>query len=262
MPCPSVNRGRLAAWVLVGIALDAAALAGIWIEIDTIGPLAPLMERWLDLVGLVAVPWYVHVVALPLIFRMVPSTWIEKGLLLARAAAFTVIAGLCIPIVGIIAVWFVGMPWLVILAIVSERRGAASWGLIGSITSLIASAAIAGTVIGSLLHASRTGRLYERVYAHVPLRSREPRFRSDALGGAIAAFMGVGGMLVAVWLGLFSRPVDSPGDGMHSLAAAPQFPTAVLIGTLALLPHLVMTGIDTLAADPPREQQASTAQNV
>ncbi len=97
----------------------------------------------------------------------------------------------------------------------------------------------AGAAVGGFLYAQRilhpeTGAL---------TRIGNPRPRSDILGGAIAGFIALNGASVANSLGMFSQTVGVPAE-YGGLAGPPYFGPTLIIGLLALLPHLLMTGLD------------------
>ncbi len=73
-----------------------------------------------------------------------------------------------------------------------------------------------------------------------------PSFLSDFVGTALAAVLGLAGMLATLPLGLCWRDVVIPRyQGWTPIhPQTPQVPTLVVIGTIALLPHPIMIGID------------------
>jgi len=65
--------------------------------LNTAAPLTHNVEVWLEAVGLMAVPWLVHVIALPMIFQISPITWINGARLVARGALFMAFAAMLFP---------------------------------------------------------------------------------------------------------------------------------------------------------------------
>jgi len=143
---------------------------------------------------------------------------------------------------GITLFFFLGIPFYLIAAQSSRMIWAPlTWAdhVRDDIFYLVIAVSV-GAAVGLLLHAFGQGDIDGRS----PSLPHQSCTRSDVLGGTVAAFLALGGRFVTLPLGLFSRPVNIPADWMHQLAAAPQLPSAVLIGTVALLPHLLMVGVD------------------
>jgi hypothetical protein len=246
--------GPLTAWVSTGAVLDAAALVAIWSLLDFIGPHQYNTESWLVGAGLVAVPWLVHVVALPALFR------IDKiGLLMAaRTAGFAALAAMLFPIVGMAVFLLLGMPLLEIVSLVrGESAVAAAMPptlldrmIDGCLWTFIAT--IVGAAIGCWVHVVRPGGTANNLAARSHSR---PNMRSDVMGGTIAAFLAFSGMFAAIPFGIFTRSVVIPKEWLHdTLFLPPQLPACLVIGVLALLPHLVLTGRDLLGARPHKDQ--------
>jgi hypothetical protein len=240
----------LVLWVLIGVTLDGALLIGIWLLLDAIGPLPHFSQFWFDAVWLVAVPWLVHVVALPAILRM---TWIKSDRLLLRTAAFIGLAAMLIPMLGIAIFICPGLPFLGLFYMIKDgslsvAATPATWmdraidcGFWTAVATLV------GVALGFLLHAIRPGGTTD----HLP---NYPRMRFDVLGGAGAALLAFAGMFLALSFGLFTRPVDMPTDWLHTLSVVPQLPATVAIGIMALLPHLLMVGNDLARFDLQRNE--------
>jgi hypothetical protein len=215
------------------------------------GPLNITLEQWLGALGLVAVPWYVHVLALPMIFRVSATPQVGPAALLLRSAVFLAVAAMLIPFLGIFAFLCIGIAVSFIASrgnlrmpiepqtLAAQALGVATWML---------TVLIVGAAIGALLHIVRTGDL-----TGSPALPHKPGVRSDVLGGALAAFLAFGGMSVALPLGLFSRQANVHTEWMHQLAVPPQLPSSVLIVVVAMLPHLLMTGREILACSSARE---------
>jgi hypothetical protein len=245
------NRVELMVWGLAGAALDAVAFIGLWMLLDSIGPLNRVAEAYLGALALVAVPWLVHVVALPALFQM--KTWIGVARLATTTIVFIAFGGIVIPALGYILFLFVAP--IVILA----TRGSLRMPLgpqtladqISGYIGLLVIASVVGAAVGRLLHELHLG--------DSDARAPRPKLRSDVLGGAIAAFLAFGGMPVASSLGLFSRQVLN--DPLGQLSIPPQLPATVVIGVLALLPHLLMVGRD-LCATPDLENESPPASSV
>ena len=239
---------RLLTWILAGATLDAVALLFIWLLLDAIGPMKAMSEYWLDVLGLVVVAWFVHVIALPTVLW---RTWIGTVRLLVRATAFCSLAAILIPVVGVALFFFIGLPFQILTLMKGPNPWATasppSWidiTINAGFWTIIAT--ISGLAIGLLLHALRPMVATEHLV--LPL-SRQPRLRSDALGGALASFLAFAGTFSASQFGLFARRINVPNDWMHLLIAVPQLPATVIIGVLSLLPHLLMLGEDLFRSD-------------
>jgi hypothetical protein len=247
---------HLPLWVLAGVALDAAVLIGIWMLLDAAGPLTHNTEYLLDSLGFVSVPWVVHVVVLPIAFRITSRTWIEKGCLLIRTVAFTALALMLIPFVGITVFMMLGT--FIIIATGANLRmtvGSLTWAdkvLDDAFWTVVA--IIVGTAIGLMLHMLRRAGAGGRNST----RTLQPSIRSDLVGAAIAALLAFGGMFIALPLGVFTRPVNIAGDWMHEMSTVPQLSATVIIGVVALLPHLLMVGNDLLSSDLRAEEKRTT----
>jgi hypothetical protein len=233
----------------MGIVLDAAALLGLCTLLDRAGALGTNVEAWLLVTALMAVPWYVHVVGLPIICRLSSIRWMSVARLSARGMVFIAGAAVLVPLLGIVAfttiapIIFVATGSLptkpeLTFSLADQFRDNITWMLM---------AGLVGAAIGAVLHGLRpdTFTHHTRDARQMPLCG-PPSVCSDIFGGALAAFLALGGMYVAIALGLFFRPVVMPGGRgwTGNLLATPQFSSLVLIGTVALLPHLLMSGID------------------
>lgn len=108
-------------------------------------------------------------------------------------------------------------------------------------------AGIVGGAIGAVLHALRPGIA---AGSRPPPYAAYPRVWTDIVGGAAAGFLGFGALFVALPLGLFARPIAVSGDPMHQFRSAQQLATTLLIGTIALLPHLLLLGRDYFGPRP------------
>jgi len=239
-----------AIWTVLGAIFDTAFLGGIWLVLNAIGPLQHDAEAWLDAIGLVCVPWLVHVVVLP---SLILGYRGRLTIILLRTILFVGLAALLIPIIGVFVALSIGLPLGAIFFITKyggPSIASASTDWIGSVLGggvWIATATIVGAAIGYLLHTARP----ERSPSHpMLLLSNHPRARSDVLGGMSAAFLAFGGMLVAVHFRLFTRPVDIPTDWMHQLSTVPRLSTTIVIGVFALMPHLLMVGRDLFGSTP------------
>lgn len=237
----------LCTWTVTGLVFDAATVIGVWTVLNTAGPLNGMLEAWLCAVGLMIVPWYVHVVALPAVFRVVGTPDVALPALLVRGLLFVMFAAALIPFLGVAAVLSFGL----LLAVI-QRSGALgflaapyAWidRLAGEAFFLLL-AAIVGAAVGALLHIVRAGDLVSH-----PGPPHKPGARSDIFGGAIAAFLLFGGIYVALLLDLFDRSAGVPPHPMRNLAVAPQLVSSVLIVAVAMLPHLLMVGEDFFRSD-------------
>jgi len=255
--------GPLTAWVSIGAVLDAAALVAIWSLLNCIGPLQFSAEFWLVGAGLAAVPWLVHVVALPSLFRIK-----RIGLLVAaRTAGFAALAAMLFPIVGTAVFLLLGMPLLGLISLVRGGSAAAATMhqtlpdrmIDGCFWTFIAT--IVGAAIGCCMHVVRP----DGTISNFAERSHGlPHMRCDVIGGTIAAFLAFSGMFVAIPFGIFTRSVVIPRAWLRdALFLPPQLPACLVIGVLALLPHLVLTGRDLLGVrthqDQERADQPSTS---
>jgi hypothetical protein len=240
--------------MLVGASLDAGALMIIWSLLDAIGPLDYKAEYWLDVLGLAAVPWFIHVIALPAAFHL---EQIGTNRLLARTAGFCGLVVLLVPTLGITTFYVIGLPLFVVFYLVDGGAALAATASADWIDRMLNDgfltiiATIAGLAIGFLLHAFRPVSTTERPALHT---LGQPRMRSDVLGGAAAAFLTFGGMFLALPFGLFTRPLDIPTDWMHQLASTPQLSASIIIGVVALMPHLLLVGGDLFSSDGQREE--------
>jgi hypothetical protein len=114
--------------------------------------------------------------------------------------------------------------------------------LVGWVASLVITTS-AGAAVGALLGILRPTDLV------TPIKSDESQYcyrlrniRSDILGGAIAGALVAGGLRLA---GVWSNSVMTLGyhQGMVNLVATPHVSLLVLVGIVALLPHVVFTGV-------------------
>lgn len=239
---------RLARWVLTGAAMDAVAFVGVWVLLIVLRPRYRIGALWLEAVGLVAVPWAVHVVALPCVMGVAR---IRLGPVL-RTPLFLGIAALLIPVGGFFVFWFTVLAALVATkAIAPGLAGARSHGWAveaEGIAVLMYTATVVGAVIGLVLNQLRRGLTGDE-----PQALPYPRLRSDVLGGASAAGLTFGGVFAATASGALDRPVTTLDT--WTLAQAPQILTMLVVCVLGLLPHLYLVGRDTLgaAAGAPQE---------
>jgi hypothetical protein len=239
-------------WTAVGVLLDATYLITIWLLLNAIGPIKVNLAYWLDAVGLVSTPWLIHVVVLPRLFRV---TRADPAVLLIRTAVFLGLAALIIPIVGTSAYLFAILPVVGTVDTLAHGTavvGAAPIPPLGWVDRPIecaawtAMASIVGVAIGFLLHATRPEGSTDDL---PPSSPNYPRMRSDVLGGMIGALLAFSTMFLALPLGIYTRPTNISGDWMHNLSVVPQLATALVIGILALLPHLILVGRDTIATE-------------
>lgn len=226
-------------WGLVGAALDAAALLGLWILLNSIGPVNHAAEAYLDALALVTVPWLVHVIALPALFHVAPTTWLGRLRLADATIIFITVAGILIPGLGFILSLLAGT--VLFISMGGNARmslGSPTWAdQMGGYVVFTIVATIVGAAVGLLLH----GLSASVVFGHNAQGPR-PSFRSNVLGAAVAAFLAFTGMFAASSFGLFRRQVTN--DQFHVLSIPPLLPATLVIGVLALLPHLLMVGWD------------------
>lgn len=235
---------RLPIWALAGVTLDTVTLAGIWLLLYAVGPLNEALEWWLDAIGLATVPWLVHVIALTAIFRI---DWIDADHLLGRTSVFIGLAAMLIPVLGVGVFMFAGSFLGIALLFTDGRMPLAAavpptgtdqaincgfWTII---------ATFVGAGIGYLLHVLRPDAKAAQVVLCLP---PYPRRRSDMLGGMCAACLAFGGMFLAFPFGLFSRAASRAANGGHEFSTVPGLAATVIIGVVALLPHLLMVGRD------------------
>ena len=197
------------------------------------------------MLALVTVPWLVHVVVLPTVFRVGTRNSAERIQLAALTILFTLTAGaLILGLGGFVFLFFALIGFAVVGAVrVSLSLPSLSEQMLICLDYFvwIGTATVVGTVVGLILHA----------FTEAPIRDsassglRRARTRSDVLGGAVAAFLAFSGIFVASRYGLFVRPV--PNDELHAIA--PQLPGVLIVGVFALLPHLVMRGYDLVGFD-------------
>jgi hypothetical protein len=179
---------------------------------------------------------------LPVIFRLSPVHWKDLAWLLVRGIAFVVLSGILFPILGLYIFVFGGMA-IILVTGGSMRLSLApptwiDWAR-GDLIWLI-TAAIVGAAVGVLFLAFRI--LGDA--SHPPCPGDQPSARTDILGATLAAFLAGVGMLVSTSMDLFSRSVPVTGDWMNPLAYIPRLPTLVSIGTIALLPHLLLIALN------------------
>ena len=236
---------RLPIWVLAGVTLDTVTLAGIWLLLYAVGPLNEDLEWLLDAIGLATVPWLVHVIALTAIFRI---DWIDADHLLGRTSVFIGLAAMLIPVLGVGVFMFAGLSsfWIALLFTDGRMPLAAAVPPTGTDQAIYCGfrtiiATFVGAGIGYLLHVLRPDAKADQVVLCLPPC---PRMRSDMLGGMCAACLAFGGMFLALPFGLFSRAGGRAANGGHEFSTVPGLAATVIIGVVALLPHLLMVGRD------------------
>lgn len=247
---------KLLVWCLVGVVLDTAAFIGFWVLLNTLGPLNPAAEAWLIALALITVPWLVHVVALPALFRVRPKNWTGSVRLAAETLVFISVGGMLIPLLGMMIFLFSSLLFGLVYQIAIGQRPPIFLGsptLADQIISYVVWTAIATIV------AAAVGLLLHGLGSDSASRARRPSLRSDVFGAVIAAFVAFSGMFAASALGLFSREV--PNDKLHLLSIAPQLPATLVIGIMALLPHLFMVGLDLLGRNVIQQEGTMTAGN-
>ena len=210
---------RLWRWIVAGAALDAFGLVGV--SAVVVLRTAQISMWEMGAVSTV-VPWIVHVIVLPLMFRRVPVTWMSAARLLIGGAGLVASATLIVPILGVATFWAL-TAFSYLLVIAPLRAAGVAFNLPDAVVVVLAyllfllPPAIVGGFVGSIGCALRpTGR-------NGAFASRQITLRPDVLGGAIA-----GPAMWFMWgaLGQF-KPV-----------------LATAVGTIGLLPHLAMIGLD------------------
>jgi len=232
-------------WVLAGVALDAATLFGLYsLLLSRWPPRSAFLKGYLVVEVLVAVPWVVHVAVLPLAFRLTPTSWANMAKFLGQGAVFIASTAVVVPVFGIPAFLLVGG----VFVLLTPSNFRMNWGPPSALGKVVddaiwlLTALPVGTAIGGLLHASR-----------IPLdHLKSPRLRSDVVGALFAVLLAGVGMFATIPLGLFFRATANPNslDWMHPLLYVPQLTSLVVIGTFALIPHLIMTGRDLQRRSP------------
>jgi hypothetical protein len=236
----AVKTGRLpqlCAWVMSGLILDALSLFTLQQLLNVFGPLTGIGRSWLEIIALLATPWLIHVTLLPTIFRLhtrsvTPWSWLGRTTVFITVGAFMV-PMLGIPVFSTAVIVMLSLNSIIAMPLTSVNQTLA-WFIFVAVWLLPATAVAA--FVGVLLSMQRPSKADDSSMLLPP-------FRSDVMGGAVAGFLSFGGMFAASSFGLFSRPV-SVHDELHQLAVPPLTWPAIIIGTLALLPHLVLLGLD------------------
>lgn len=231
-PC----RPRLATWIALGLTADASLLWLLhtvidqFITTDASGWSLPAMVA-----AFAAVPWIVHRTVLPLLLLGLPATPWGK---LSRLAFFVPYLGAA-TIGAFITVTF-GFVMLPAFPAVADQVAAPTvvvHGLAG--LAVVGACAVGGTICGLFLH---FGHAFIETPADAP-----PAMRADLLGGTLA-----GALSLPILLLLLDEIRAPLGEGPPS-ASNPAEITALIVavGTLALLPHLVLTGLETRSQREP-----------
>jgi hypothetical protein len=245
----NVNRSpSLPAWVMTGLALDAVALAALYTLLAIAGPLAAGWNEWLIALVLIVTRWCVYVVALPTAFRGSSPNLGQVASLFARGLAFITLAALGFPPLGFVCVSIVVIAFRVVTGGAWTSINPETWyaQALGCVAILVMTAPV-GAAVGALLHGLRpTGSDVPSDIGRSPRCVQAPSICSDVLGGASAAALAAGGLCAA---SLLSHPAivlryQDP-ELTIKLIALPQVSPLVVIGVIALLPHLIMTGADS-----------------
>jgi len=218
-------------WLLVGAWLDVGALAVLWPVAAPALPAFWLAQTWAFGLALMGVAWLVHAAILPALLRAPRKTsWRTLAWLSVFGAWFLGAAGLLAYIAGFMA-------GLCILS-VADFAGIQVVSLTGSMAG--------GATAGSIGHAFRLSASNE--HADDPWRAR-----SDILGAAIAACMAdAGASMLRAMAAVPDGDTDIPAILQDSFLAVP-------LGTLALLPHLLLLGLDLRRAARPTSPRISPA---
>jgi hypothetical protein len=231
-------------WVLTGLVFDAAVLTALYALLAAAGPLRAGLEEWLVLLVFIATIWFVHVSALPIAsYGRIPKCG-QVMRLSVRGLAFTTIAGAIPPILGLVGFFLVAMAIRIVAGEAWPAVDPISWHaqLVGWVVSPVITTS-AGAAVGGLLGILRPTDLV------TPIKSDESQhcynlrnIRSDILGGAIAGALVAGGLGLT---GLWSHSAITLGyhQGTVNLVATPHVSLLVLVGMVALLPHVVLTGV-------------------
>jgi hypothetical protein len=235
----------LRAGIMTGAVLDAAALVAFYALLATAGQLAVGLGEWLIALVLIATPWCVHVVALPTVLRGSSLDWEQAASLFGRGLAFITVAGVVFPLMGFVCLGIVGITLRVVMGAAWTGINLTGWydQAVGCVV-ILAMTALVGAAVGALLHGLRpTGTGVPSDTGGSPRIVQATTLRTDALGGASAPVLAMGGYWVAA---LLSHPVIVSYYQEPSFwhVTRPQVLPLVVIGFIALLPHLIMTRAD------------------
>jgi hypothetical protein len=235
----SLTRLRIA--LVAGLALDTAALCVSWALLQAIGPLEGMAELWLNIICLIAIAHYIHTMLLPILFRYPFSIRIFSPIEALSSIFLIAVAAMIVPFFGVMSFLLLGNLGIVFLAMASGTGFALpTWGnfVIGHLLLMIDGASV-GAIVGLFLYGIRVRDAEESLASPDSL----PRARSDILGGAAAGFLAICGGFIAGSLGLFRQPI-AVTNWWGDAAGPPQIGSAIVIGTLALMPHLLMVCLD------------------
>lgn len=220
------------AWVLGGVALDAAVLGALWLALQAAFPLGATATWWLQVLGLAACAWFVHVLALPAMLR---SSGPRQRWVL-HSVAFLISVGLFSPVAAILAGLF--MPWLMLVVTVAvmphlvgavllwvhELLEPGFWAAVGMVV---------GGVVGLLMGVAR----------RLDRSKDDPRalpFLVDLLGGLLGGLLVMAALFMAAWAGLLAWEAETAVSPVDLIARAPFRPIMIGVGVVALLPHLLL----------------------
>ncbi len=164
--------------------------------------------------------------------------------LFVRGLAFTTIAGISLPILGFVGFSLVAMTIRIVAGNSWSPKNTMSWHaqLIGEGVILAMTTSL-GAAVGALLSILRPTDPVTPIKSDATqYRDYPQNIRSDMLGGAFAGAFAAGGLGLA---GLWSHSAITLDyqQGMVNLVATPHVSRLVLVGIVALLPHVMLGGV-------------------
>ena len=246
----AITTPQLWTWVLLGGGLDACVLAFLWPATDALLPAADYLVRSV-LFGLVLMTaaWLVHVMALPALLRVpaVPS-WLGLTGLILRGTWYLGVAGLLAVAAGCLS-------FILALPVEDALFRRVHHALLFTAVP-VATHAAGGAAAGGI------GHLF-RISSAAPRAGNPWRAATDILGAMLAAGLAVAGTraLDTTFIGAAALRSEAatfldepqPWSVLHS----PVLP--VPLGTLVLLPHLFLLGLDLRRAARPTFLRTSPA---
>ena len=226
------RRPQLVTWIAFGFVADASLL---WLLHTVIDQFIPSDASGWSLPAMVAafaaVPWIVHRTVLPLLLLGLPATPWGK---LSRLAYF-------VPYLGVATIFAfitvaLGLYVLGAFSVFAHLVGAPSvvaHCLAG--LAVVGACAAGGTICGLFLH---FGHAFIETPADAP-----PSMRADILGGGLAGALSLP-ILFPLFLGIGPQLGAGPLSALHPAQIAT---VVVAVGTFALSPHLILTGLEARA---------------
>jgi hypothetical protein len=229
--------------ITTGLALDAGMLAALYTLLAAAGPFAPGWTEWLVALPLSATPWCVHVGTLPTVFAGSSPDWGQAASLFTRGLAFTMLVALGFPLLESVGFSIVVITFLVVAGAEWLSATSMTWyaQALGYVTILVITAPVSAAV-GALLYGRRpTGTQAQPNSGGSSDCVQTPSLLTDILGGTSAAVIAVGGFYPTT---LLSHPamVYRHQELTFGLIAVPQALPFAVVESIALLPHLIMTG--------------------